>query len=318
MAALILAMCVPHFAGQGVPSSAAIASLGLTPEKVSHLSTAIAAHDYVAAEALLLKEIQQDPHSARAGQLLAYTGSVYFLNQDYLSAAIAWKKSEAITPLAPDLQFSLAMAYIRIGHSAWARSVLESLAAHDSKNALYPYWLGRLDYEDHQYEGAIRLFLQATALDPAMARAYDNLGLCYFYRNDNDLAVKAFARSIELERNQPHPSPWPYVNLAATLEFLGRAQQAEENLRQALRLDPGLAEAHFQLGNVLAHQNRLEAAVGEFKEAIRLNAQYAEPHLALAHIYRQTARKADAEEEVKSYLRLHGSPTEAGLGPQHP
>jgi len=313
---LTLAMLVTPAGTQTAPSSVTISSLELAPEKVSHLNAAVAARDYVAAEALLLKELEQDTHSVRAARILAYAGSIYFLNQDYLNAAIAWKKSEAITPLAPDLQFSLAMAYIRIGHGPWAQPVLSSLASRDSKNALYPYWLGRLDYDAHQYEAAMRFFAQAIALDPTMARAYDNLGLCHFYRNENELALQAFAQAIELQRNAPHPSAWPYVNRAATLQFLGRMREAENDLRQALLLDPTLAKAHFQLGNVLAHEERVEAAVGEFKEAIRLNATYAEPHLGLARLYRQTGHTADAQAEVKIYQQLHGSDheeeTEAG------
>src|ERR1035438_3490390 len=92
------------------PTSSAVSSLGLTPAQASLLKTAIDARDYIAAEKLLLAEIDSDPHSPRAARLLAFAGSVYFLNRDYLNAAVAWKKSEAIAPLEPSLQFSLAMA----------------------------------------------------------------------------------------------------------------------------------------------------------------------------------------------------------------
>ena len=287
------------------PPSAPPSSLDLAPEKVSHLKTAVAEHDYIAAEKLLLDDIEQDPHSLRAAPLLAYLGSVYFLNHDYLNAAIAWKKSDAIKPLASDLQFSLAMAYLRISHPDWARPVIESLSAHDTKNALYPYWLGRLDYDAHHHSEAAKHFRQAIALDPTMARAYDNLGLCYFYQNENELAVKNFDRAIALDRNSQHPSPWPYVNRAEALQFLGRTKEAEADLREALRLDTHLAVAHYRLGNVLQQLGQLDAAVQEQLEAVRLDEKYAEPHVALARMYSQLGRKAAAEEEVGIYLCLH-------------
>ncbi len=251
---------------------------------------------------MLITEIELDPHSPRAAPLLDYLGSVYFLNQDYLNAAVAWKKSDALRPLDASLQFSLAMAYIKISHQDWARPVLESLSAHDAKNALYPYWLGRLDYDAHHYPEAIRRFQQAITLDPTMGRAYDNLGLCNFYQNQTDLAVKNFNRAIELDRQFLRPSPWPYLNLAVAQQFMGHAQEAETNLREALRLDPQLAPAHYHLGNLLQQQGQLDAAVQEQLAAARLDDKYAEPHVALAHLYNQQGRTADAQEEVKIYL----------------
>ncbi|WP_263359045.1 tetratricopeptide repeat protein [Acidicapsa ligni] len=286
-------------------------SLDLTSEKASLLSHAIAVHDYTTAEKLLLDEIQRDPHSPRAAHLLALVGNVYFLNRDYIGAAIAWKKSEAIMPLEPSQRFSLSMAYIRLGHPDWARAVLVSLTAQQPKEALFPYWLGRLDYDAHEYGAAIQHFQQAVNLAPGMARAYDNLGLCYFYLNENSKAIDNYKKAIDLDRTSEHPSAWPYLNLAETLQFLGRVQEAEPNVREAVHLDPQLAVARYRLGSVLEDLGQLEAAVPELLEAAKLDDKYAEPHIALAHIYNKLGRKDAAREETQVYLRLHGSSADA-------
>jgi len=283
--------------------------LGLAPQEASQLQHAIDAHDYISAEKLLLAEIDSDPHSPRAARLLAFAGSVYFLNRDYLNAAVAWKKSEAIAPLEPSLQFSLAMAYIRMAHLDWARTVLESLAAQNRDEALFPYWLGRLDYDGHEYNRAIGNFQRAISLAPGMARAYDNLGLCYFYLNQNDLAVANYQKAIELDRGSAHPSAWPYLNLAIAQQFLNQLSDAEKNLREAIRLDPDFAKAHFQLGTVLESLQEPQAALEELKEAARLDATYAEPHMALARVYHKLGQESSAREEVKTYLHLHPSST---------
>ena len=287
------------------PATSAVTSLGLTPAKTSQLQTAIDARDYIAAEKLLLAEIERDPRSATSARQLAFVGTVYFLNQDYMNAAIAWKKSEAIAALDPHLEFSLAMAYIRIAHPGWARDVLESLAVKNGKEALYPYWLGRLDYDGHEYDKAIRHFQHAVELDPGMARAYDNLGLCYYYQNQNELAVENYRKAIELQKVSAHPSAWPYLNLAITLQFLNQLAESEANLREAIQLDPKFAQAHFQLGTVLEELEHPEEAMTEMREAARLNPLYAEPHMALSRIYHKLGRETEARDEVQTYLRLH-------------
>jgi tetratricopeptide (TPR) repeat protein len=287
------------------PTSSAVSSLGLAPAQASQLKTAIDARDYIAAEKLLLAEIERDPHSATAARQLAFVGTVYFLNQDYMNAAIAWKKSEAIAPLDPHLEFSLAMAYVRMAHPGWARDVLESLAAQNGKEALYPYWLGRLDYDGQQYDKAIQHFQHAVELDPRMARAYDNLGLCYYFQNKNELAVENYRKAIDLEKASAHPSAWPYLNLAITLQFLNQIAESESNLREAIRIDPNFAQAHFQLGTVLEQLQHPEEAIAEMREAARLNPLYAEPHMAMARIYHKLGQDSESREQVQIYLHLH-------------
>jgi tetratricopeptide (TPR) repeat protein len=292
-------------AEDGAPHLSAAASLGLPAPRAAELQQAINAHNYPTAEEILLAEINRDPHSASAGRMLAFAGTVYFLNHDYLNAAIAWKKSDAIAPLDPSLRFSLAMTYIRIAHSDWARPELESLAQHYPRNPLFPYWLGRADYDTHQYDAAIRHFRDAIKLDPSMARAYDNLGLCYYYENQNAQAIENYNKAIELDRSSQHPSAWPYLNLAVTQQFLGEFSKAEANLHEALRLDPSLAPAHFQLGTVLEDLDQLNNAVVELREAARLNPAYPEPHLVLARIYHRLGQQQAAQDEADAYKRLH-------------
>jgi tetratricopeptide (TPR) repeat protein len=298
---------IPSTMDEPPPTISPASSLGLMPERAAKLSNAVSARDYVTAEKLLLEEIQRDPHSLRTARLLDFAGNIYFLNSDYLSAAIAWKKSEAISPLAPSLRFSLAMAYIRIGHPDWARTVLVSLAAQQPKEALYPYWLGRLDYDAQHYADAIQNFQRAATLSPRMARAYDNLGLCYYSQNENSLAVDNFKKAIELDRNSQHRSPWPYLNLAITLQSLDQLNDAEANLREALGIDPQFATAHYRLGSVLEDLDRLDAAVDELQRASALDDHYAEPHLALAHIYKKLGKTDAAQQEVQTYLKLHSN-----------
>lgn len=305
---------------ESAQSFSRVEDLGLPSATATTLSHAVETHDYLTAEKVLIPVIERDPHSTEAGRLLAFLGGIYFLNHDYLNAAVAWNKSQAIAPLPDRLSFSLAMTYIRMGHSSWARKLLQSLAAKDPKQPVYPYWLGRLDYDAQQYDQAILNFKRSIGLAPAMVRAYNNLGLCYYALNQNAQAIDNYKKAIDLDRSAAHPSAWPYLNLGIVLELMNRPEEAEVNLREAIRLEPQLAQAHFQLGNTLEHMGKQDAAVLEFREAARLDANYAEPHFALARLYRKLGRTSLAQQEVNDYLRIHhnqamGGPSQDNIHP---
>jgi tetratricopeptide (TPR) repeat protein len=59
--------------------------------------------------------------------------------------------------------------------------------------------------------------------------------------------------------------------LAYTLALLQRFGEAEPYFREVLRLDPGNAVAHFNLGYTQEKLGRFEHAIQAFKESTRLN-----------------------------------------------
>ncbi|HZW84695.1 MAG TPA: adenylate/guanylate cyclase domain-containing protein [Nitrososphaerales archaeon] len=93
---------------------------------------------------------------------------------------------------------------------------------------------------------ALNFFKEASAKDPAYARAYTGIADCY---------------SILVDRNN---IPWSVG-----------AAKGREACRKALELDDGLSEAHASMGLVLMRDFDYAGAEREFKRAIELNADYA-------------------------------------------
>ena len=293
---------------QDDPSSSSLSlqlsELKVDPSRQTELERAINARDHAAVERILVEEAERDPKSPRSAKLLAIAAAVFFLDGHYVSAVIAWKKAEAIAPLDDRSRFTLAMACIRLNRRDWARPELEKLAAAQSQNPLFLYWLARLDYDERNYGSAVARLQKVIALDPKMVRAYDTLGLCFDYLGKFDEAVKNYNRAIELNRLQPKPSPWPQVDLAISLIALNQLPEAEKNLREAIGYDSQLPQAHYQLGRVLEMQGAYQSAADSLKTAIALAPEYPEPHYLLGRIYHRLGNELLSKAEIARFQQL--------------
>jgi len=281
-----------------------LSDLQMEPFRQAEIERAIHARDYAAAEKILLEEVERDPKSPRSARVLAIAAGLFFLDGQYANAVIAWKKAEAIAPLDERSRFTLAMACIKLNRRDWARPELEKLAASQPRNPLYLYWLGRLDYDARNYASAIDTLQKVIELDPKMMRAYDSLGLCYDYLGKFDEAVKAYDHAVELNRLQPKPSPWPHLDLAVSLISLNRLPEAEKNLREAIGYDPGLPQAHYQLGRVLEMQGQYAASAQSLDQAAALDPAYPEPHYLLGKIYHRLGDEPRSKAEIDRFQQL--------------
>jgi tetratricopeptide (TPR) repeat protein len=290
-------------------ASPATADLPLDPARRLEFEKAFRERDYKRAETILVKEAESDPKSPRAAKLLAKAGGIFFLDGQYLNAAIAYKKADTIAPLDERGRFTMAMSYIKLNRRDWAKPELEKLSSLDPKNALYPYWLARLEYDAQQYNAAIAGFRKVIELEPRMMRAYDGLGLCYDYLGKYDDAISSFNRAVELNREQPPSSPWPHVNLAISLMAVNRLTEAEGQLREALRYNARLPQAHYQLGQALEKQGKYAEAIQSLQQAAALDPTYPEPHYTLSRIYQRQGDGAEAKKAVERFQRLKKAKT---------
>src|SRR2546428_591964 len=291
--------------------------LQLDPLRLRKLEKAINARDYKPAEKILVEEAERDPRSPRSAKLLAIAGGIFFLDAQYLEAAIAWKKAEAIAPLDDRSRFTLAMAYVKLDRRDGARAELEKLAAAQPQNSLFLYWLGGLGFDARNYSSAVTRLQKVIELDPKMVRAYDTLGLCFDYLGKFNEAGKNYKPAVELNRLQSKPSPWPHVDLAISFIALNRLPEAEKNLREAVGYDPRLPQAHYQLGRVLEMQGDYQAAVESLKQAVALDTAYPEPHYLLGKLYHRLGSEPLSKAEIYRFLALREA-SEAQLALESP
>jgi tetratricopeptide (TPR) repeat protein len=296
---------------QATPSD----KLPLSAGEQARLDQAIRNRQFHEAEEILAAAYEQHPGSA---ELLKTLARVSFQNQNYWNAAIAFKKAEKIAALDDQSRFSLAMAYGVVDRRDWAQPELEALAKANPKKPLYLYWLGRLDldYDDQRFAGAIEKFQRVIVLDPFFVRAYDNLGLSLEGEGRQTEAWTAFEKAIELNSKQASPSPWPSLNLGTMLYRLGRVEEAEPHLREAVRNGPGLAQAQYQLGMLLENRGEIEQAIEQMTRATQLDPADPKPHYALGRIYRRQGDEQKARASLVQFNDLEKKRREQKKSPR--
>jgi tetratricopeptide (TPR) repeat protein len=168
--------------------------------------------------------------------------------------------------------------------------------------------LGMALYSLGKYDAAVVSLLRATDLSPSDPRIYPFLSRAYDSSpGQADEVIKRFRRFAEL---QPRNGRALYY-YAMSLWKGKRAQdpsldlhQIESLLTKSIELDPTLADAQLQLGNLYSDQSKYADAIPHYKRALELNTDLADAHYRLGQAYVRTGEKDRAQQELQVYQQL--------------
>ncbi|HEX9205063.1 MAG TPA: tetratricopeptide repeat protein [Candidatus Deferrimicrobiaceae bacterium] len=144
------------------------------------------------------------------------------------------------------------------------------------------------------------------------AEARIQMGATYLEQRNLPMAMRELTRAAELDPGNPEAD----MMLGMTYQARGESAKAEEYLRKAIDARPDYAEAHNNLGTVLASQKRWDEAAREF-EAAAGNVLYTTPERAyfnLAEVERMRKDPKRAEESYRRALRANNRYAPAYLG----
>ena len=266
----------------------------------ARLAEPMRAHNWQRVEEILAGEIARQPG---ARDLLVQLGRIFLLDNKPLNSAVALLKAEKLGPLDANTRFILAMAFAAIERADLARPYLEKLHKESPSNPNYLYWLGRLDFESQHFAEAAAKYKAITESDPEFVKAWDGLGLSSEGLGKFLEAEGYYRRAVEQNRRQSKPSAWPPFNFGSMLLGLGRLEEAEPLLREAIMDDPQFARAHFKYGVLHGEQGDLEKALSELERAAALDSGDAQPFPALIRIYHKLGRTADEARAATEFQR---------------
>jgi Flp pilus assembly protein TadD len=168
--------------------------------------------------------------------------------------------------------------------------------------------LGMALYARGNYDDAVKSLLRAADLNPTEPNCYFFLSKAYDSSpSQADEVTQRFRRFAELQPNNARALYY----YAMSLWKGKRAQdpsmdlhQIESLLTKSLALDPKLAEAHLQLGNLYSDQNKYAEAIPEYKRALELNSDLADAYYRLGQAYVRTGEKDRAQEQFQVYQKI--------------
>jgi tetratricopeptide (TPR) repeat protein len=186
-----------------------------------------------------------------------------------------------------------------------AIEVFRSAAERYRSSARLAIGLGIAYYSRGIYDEAVKSLLRGADLSPSDSRCYLFLSKAYDSSpSQADEVIQHFRRYSEL---QPKDARAQYY-YAISLWKGKRAQdpavdftQIEALLRKAIALDPKLAEAHFQLGNLLSDQSHYAEAIPEYVAALGSNSDIPDAHYRLGQAYMRTGQKEKAQAQLAVY-----------------
>lgn len=91
-----------------------------------------------------------------------------------------------------------------------------------------------------QYDKALADFERAASLDPELSEAQNRRGIALRRESDLEGALKAFNRAVEIA-----PTMNNYFERAATLQLLGRHEEAIDDLTKVIAFDPRNPQGYF-------------------------------------------------------------------------
>jgi len=147
-------------------------------------------------------------------------------------------------------------------------------------------------------DDAIRHYEKAVQIAPEFYQAHNNLGSDYLSKSDFSAARKEFEQASRLNQSDAAA----YFNLSNVCMLMGQLPEARRYLDEGMRRQPDSALGHFLEGTLNIRLGKLPQAEGPLRQAIQLDPLMAQPRLQLVNLLLQQGRKGDAVVQLHDFL----------------
>jgi Flp pilus assembly protein TadD len=167
------------------------------------------------------------------------------------------------------------------------------------KKAVQEFEKGVKSDHDNKKDEAIAHYLKAIEIAPEFQPAHNNLGTIYLGKSDFKSAEEQFREAVRLNQNEAQA----YFNLGNVLMLTGRGPEAETTLAAGLQRRPDSAFGNFLQGCVYEQTGKLAEAESSLQNAVRLDSKMPQAYLKLVNLYLRQNRRDDAITQLQVFLK---------------
>ncbi len=251
------------------------------------------------AEASLLQETRIDPSSAKA---FMWLGVCRLAQDDPRGAITPLDKAYALDPHDVDILYHRGHAYLLVANASYS-----AMFAMDHDSMRVHQVLAEAYAQAYRTQEAIDEFEIAVRMVPRQPGLHEELADQYWAAGQLDKAAGRYREELAID---PRSVSTQYKLGSLLVLEQKQAQNPTEGvqlLRDALKADPSLSDAHYYLGTGLMGIDRDQDAIGEFQRAIAADPnddRAMTSYYKLAQIYRKLHETHEAQTAMQDFQRM--------------
>jgi len=188
-----------------------------------------------------------------------------------------------------------------------ARQSVEQALELEPGSAYVQFLAGFEAYLENNLPAALQRLGKARELNPSDPRAALYLGLTRESLGQAEEALSLYRQAARLEKAAGARQSGTLLTGARLMLLSDRLDECQTWLREAVALEPGSRDAHFEMARLLLRQGNRGQAVSEGELALRLPAaevQDAQIHYLLIRAYREGGDMSRAEQHAAAVRAL--------------
>jgi tetratricopeptide (TPR) repeat protein len=247
------------------------------------------------AEWRLKLETQVDPHSAKA---LMWLGVCRLAQDDPQGAIAALDKAYALDASDVDILYHRGRAYLLVANASY-----DAMYKLNPDSERVHQVLAEAYAQAYRNQEAIGELEVAMKIAPRQPGLHEELGDQEWTAGKLDKATEAYREELRIDGH----NVTAMYKLGSLLVQGQYAAEGVQLLREALRRDPSLSDAHYYLGCGLMGTDRIGDAAREFQLTIAAdpsNDRAMSSYYKLALAYRQLHQTQAAQEAIENFQRM--------------